>query len=274
MFKVGCQEKKMIATSMLTDFNPRGKEYRTKGANLVPIGGKLPYFLELPTGKILDIFVNLFKDKLSGDRKTARQKINQWLYPRTRPSFYMELNDKLHLAYAHQKDGHGTQHYWRLFFDDNLKNHIESIIHSTALVVGKETPASDGNNCQSYSEGLKEWGGMYFRSEAEIALAEELHNRGLMFFANVRGMVNTEFSPVSQGQSSGRLEVDFLVFHKGQCISIEVDGNHHQENDQIRRDYSRDRLLLKEQISTARFTAQECYEHTQLVVREIINLFP
>ena len=39
------------------------------------------------------------------------------------------------------------------------------------------------------------------------------------------------------------------------------------------RDYSRDRLLLREGIATARFTASECYENTKAVIKEFLELF-
>lgn len=197
------------------DFELSGKEHYTRGGNLVPIGGKLPYYLELPTGKILDIFNSLFKHKLPQDRKQARTKINSWLYNRTRQGFYMELDQHLHIAYAHQKDGRGTQHYWRLFFDEKFKNIIESIVNSTAIVIisgnkKAEHNTNNPNNKNGY-EGLKEWNGMYFRSESEIALAEELSHHGIMFFANVRGLLNTADFSLAKKQATGRLEIDFLV---------------------------------------------------------------
>lgn len=261
---------------MSSEFNPSGREYRNQSNNLVSISGKLPYYMELQTGKILDVFCQLYKANLPTDRRLARDKIRGWLYNRTRPGFYIELADDLNLGYAHQKDGSGTQHYWRLFFNDTFKGQIESIINSTALVVGTRNKAENNtsnNNSKTYTEGLKEWGGMYFRSESEIRLAEELERQGLMFFANVRGRVNNITAPISKNQSTGRLELDFLVFKNGQCLSLEVDGIHHNESDQKLRDYARDRLLLKEQINTVRFVANECYESPKLVVQELLSLF-
>lgn len=251
------------------------KEHKVKSHQIVSLGGKLPYFLELQTGKILDVLLDFFKNhpNLPTNRKEARNKINALLYRNTRPNCYLELNKKLHLAYAHQKDGRNTQHYWRLFFDDSCKEQIEKAVNSTAIVINKNNASQERNQKQSGYEGLKEWGGMYFRSEAEIALAEELTSQGILFFANVRGMINTVPSPISNSQSNGRLEIDFLVCHQGKCISIEVDGIHHQDKGQVYRDYARDRLLLRENIPTARFTAEECYQQANLVVKEIMNLF-
>jgi len=114
---------------------------------------------------------------------------------------------------------------------------------------------------------------MYFRSETEVCIVQELYNQGVLFFANARGNVNTDSSPISAKNATGRLEIDFLVFHKGKCISLEIDGEHHNHNGQITRDYSRDRLLLKEDIPTARFSATECYNQTLAVVEEFLEMF-
>ena len=90
----------------------------------------------------------------------------------------MELDNHLHLAYADQRDGHGTQHWWRLFFDEQFREKIEHATKSSALTVGK----SSGNNRSSAGHnGYKEWGGMYFRSSAEIAIASELDKRNILF---------------------------------------------------------------------------------------------
>lgn len=40
---------------------------------------------------------------------------------------YLELKPKFHLAYADQREGHGTQHYFRVFFDDSLKEKIPTV---------------------------------------------------------------------------------------------------------------------------------------------------
>jgi hypothetical protein len=115
---------------------------------------------------------------------------------------------------------------------------------------------------------------MYFRSETEIKIAEQLDKKGVLFFANVQGLASKKGSPVSaKGQFNGRLELDFLVFYKGKFITLEVDGERHQEKDQTRRDYIRDRILLREGIPTARFTASECFKHTEAVIDEFLSMF-
>jgi len=71
----------------------------------------------------------------------------------------------------------------------------------------------------------------------------------------------------------GRIEVDFLVFHLGKCMILEVDGVHHEKASQTVRDYARDRVLLREGIPTARFTADECFNSTEDVIVEFLQMF-
>lgn len=209
----------------MTEFNPSGIEHKVSGSGLVPIGGKLPNYIEVQTAKLLDVFLDLYQNH-ELDRSTLRKKINDWLYRRTKPRFYMELNDHLHLAYADQRGGSGTQHWWRLFFDDSFKQRVENATRTTALAVYDQ--GKNGHTHQTVNANVnppKEWGGMYFRSESEIKIAEQLDKRGILFFANARGRISGEGSPASVNAGlTGRLEIDFLVFHKGKCITLEVGG--------------------------------------------------
>ena len=199
--------------------------------------------------------------------KGTRKQINASLYSKSRPGFYVELNQSLHLAYADQRDGHGTAHWWRLFFSENLRGKIEELTKSNALAVSNETK----NQANSGVRAEYEWGGIYFRSQVEIRIAQELDKRGVLFFGNVRGRFNLDDSPVSKDLLNGRVELDFLVFYQGKCLILEIDGVHHKK--QVERDYSRDRVLLKEGIPTVRFTAKECHERTADVVTEFMAIF-
>jgi hypothetical protein len=190
----------------------------------------------------------------------------------------MKLNEHIHLAYADQRDGSGSQHWWILFFDDVVKERVERATKSTAIVLQSQEPDSHNEQPRSTDpfadKSFTEWGGMYFRSKAEIKVAEQLDKRGVLFFANVRGRISGDGSPVSVNAGLiGLLELDFLVFYKGKCISLEVAGRHHEEQGQVARDYTRDRVLLREGIATARFTANECTYQTVMVVDEFLNMF-
>jgi len=254
----------------MTEFNPNGIEHQVS-SSLVPIGDKLPNYIELSTSKVLNVFMSLYQ-KTDIDHAVMRKKINDWLYRRTKPSFYAEMSKSLHIGYVGQPNGTGSQHLWRLFFDEILRATIEGIVNSTALVVSADTEQTYKNATGDINPP-KEWGGMYFRSNEEIKIAEQLDKRGVLFFANARGRISGEGSPVSMANMTGRLEIDFLVFHKGKCISLEVDGKHHQQQGNTERDYVRDRLLLREGIATARFTAADCRKNAEAVVTEFLNMF-
>lgn len=246
-----------------------GKERYFSSETLVSISGKLPYYLELRTTILLNVVAAFSKQQ----GKVNRKKINQWLYSRTRPGFYLELNEHLHLAYADQRDGHGTQHWWRLFFDEHYRQQIETATKSSSLTIGKKS--SKTNQKQENYNAYQEWGGMYFRSPAEIAIAQELDKRNILFFGNARGRVSEQDLPAAKASQSmsGRIELDFLVFKDRKCMVLEVDGQHHQEGTNTIRDYVRDRVLLREGIPTARFTANECFAKTADVVTEFLTLF-
>lgn len=134
-----------------------------------------------------------------------------------------------------------------MFCDDGLREWLETFIHGTAL-----TAAPSGTVTGNYQ---LEWGGLYLRSEAEQKIAEALDKAGVLFFANARGRVGLKDNIVSDGQLTGRVEVDFLILHQCRCLVLEVDGAHHNEEGQIIRDYAKDRVLLKFGLSTVRFTA-------------------
>jgi hypothetical protein len=259
------------------DFNMVGKEYRADSTSIVPIGGLLPYYIETRKSRLLDFLVNIVVDTQSSNQ-SLRKRIDKYLYSKSRPGFYLEINEHLHLAYADQRDGHGSQHWWRLFFDNNYRQLIEQFTRGTALAVpGKGVPKTDNTAFNQTNDrvGTTEWGGMYFRSLAEIKIAEELDKQEVLFFANTRGRVGRQGAPVSEasGWLTGRVEIDFLVFYKGRCMILEVDGQHHQEGTQTVRDYIRDRVLLREGIPTVRFTANECFNQPANVVAEFLNIF-
>ena len=50
------------------EFNPNNKEYQKNTDTLVPIGGKLPYYVEVRTSKVLDILSALYQHKLPKNR--------------------------------------------------------------------------------------------------------------------------------------------------------------------------------------------------------------
>lgn len=253
------------------DLDLEGNERNTGSYALVAIGGKLPYSFQVPTSKLLDVVVALSPRGRTLDnrqRKKFRQTVNQKLYSKTRPGFYLEVGDVLHIAYAGQPGGAGTQHHWRIFCGDQLRTQIETLIAGTALTV-PDTQSVGNGATGNYS---REWGGLYLRSEAEVRIAEALDRTGLLFFANARGRVGLQDTIVSNDQLTGRVEADFMVFYQGKCLILEVDGQHHLEEGQVIRDYARDRVLLRSGLPTVRFTAKDCLERPQEVVSELVSI--
>ena len=224
---------------------------------------ELPYSTELRTSSVLDILEKFLAPNDGESAHDFRERLQARLYNRAKPNFHIKLSESFHLSYVNQRDGHGTQHYWMVHYDDVLKAQIEALAKGSSLTVANRT--------QGAENAPFEFGGLYLRSEAEMAIAEELNRRDVLFFANVRGRVSTNSSPVSEHQSNGRVELDFLVFVKGKAIALEVDGRQH--NEQRNRDYAKDRLMLREGIPTARFTAQECLNSSVAVVDEFLFLF-
>lgn len=237
---------------------------------IVPIGGKLPFSFQVNTSQLLDAIITLSPQlqKLSqSDKAKARKSLYGKLYIQTRPGYYRELSASLHLAYYGQPGGHGKQHFWNLFCDDSIKDHLEILIFGSALAAPEESNHSHGET--SYA---KEWGGLYLRSDAEISIAEALNRTGVLFFANARGRVGLHETIISNGQLTGRVEADFLIFSGGKCVVLEVDGVHHAEGAQVVRDYARDRILLRSGVPTVRFTAKDCLERADDVVAELLSI--
>ena len=254
------------ATSSEFDLDPDDLNHLPESSGIVPIGGELPFNIQISTSRLLDILTSLspeFQQLSSLQKREWRTKLGRKLYPWTRPGFYKRLGESLHLGYAGQPDGHGTQHHWRLFYDDRLKERLEP------MGVGSTSGSQAGN---STGQGTIEWGGLYLRSEAELRIAKALDQQEILFFANARGRVSLLDAPVSNDQSNGRVEAGFMIFHQGKCLILEVDGQHHLEGEQATRDYVRDRMLLRAGLPTVRFTGRDCLDRPQAVVAECLSI--
>jgi hypothetical protein len=220
-----------LNASKQADFSTeRGKnDLRTETGHhdIVPAGGKLPFSFQANTAKLLDIIIALSPQlqRLSPREKNkTRKSLSTKLYAKTRPGYYRELSRSLHLVYAGQPQGHGTQHLWMLYCDETIKDQLEILVYGSALAVPIDS--GNSNNRDHFTE---EWGGLYLRSKAEVKVAEAFNKTGILFFANARGRVGLQETIISNGQLSGRVEADFLVFFNGKCVVLEVDGIHHSE---------------------------------------------
>ena len=248
-----------------TKFNPAGEEHKINQSAIITTNPQLKYFIELRTNSLIDYMLKVY----SNDSITyTRDSINQWLYIKTQTGFYKELSHSLHLAYADQRDGQGSKHWWTLYFDDNYKQDILNSI-KIEISFSKSKTSPDDSNSQH------QWGGLNFRSKTEVRIAHALHDRQILFFANSRAYMDLTDLPISNADNKlkERVEIDFLVFYKQKCMILEVDGDHHQQSAQITRDYRRDRVLLRDGIRTVRFEWKECYNRPMDVVTEFLNLF-
>lgn len=222
---------------------------------------KLPNYIDVRTGDLITFLTKLYPNK-------EKTNIQNWLSRNIKSGFYHQFNERIHLAYADQRDGHNTQHWWRLFFDDSQK---KEVIESIKLQVGlvKSLLSEDNDNA------IHQWGGLNFRSKTEVRIAHALYQKNVLFFANSRAFIDLSNLPISNADNKmkEKVEVDFLVFYKQKCMILEVDGLHHEETAQKTRDYMRDRVFLREGVPTARFNASDCYNHPPAVIDEFLALF-
>lgn len=104
--------------------------------------------VELFTSKLLDALLVLMELPSSD-----RGKLQQMLSTRTRPGLILDIKPGvMHIAYIGQPSGHGTQHKWRLYFIEELKDLVDKASAGSALV----------NTGQQPDNG-SEWGGTNFR---------------------------------------------------------------------------------------------------------------
>jgi uncharacterized protein YjbI with pentapeptide repeats len=109
-----------------------------------------------------------------------------------------------------------------------------------------------------------EWKGFYFRSQAEIKIAEALDRAKVLFYPNSKARLNKEGVRINK-------ESDFLVFQAGKFGILEVDG---REWHQIAADdHERDRLFKRYGIRVIeRFDASRCWNEPDKVVQEFLEI--
>ncbi|WP_293125714.1 DUF559 domain-containing protein [Microcoleus sp. bin38.metabat.b11b12b14.051] len=150
-----------------------------------------------------------------------------------------------------------------------VNSNFEELTKSNQITV---IPEKSTNQVNAQVKVPYEWSGMYFGSQVEIYIAQELDKRGVLFFSNLQGRFSQDGSPMTVANNllNGRIELDFLVFHQGKCLILEIDGIHDQNKGHKEIDYARDRILLRKGITTVRFTAQECLNQPADVVSEFL----
>lgn len=198
--------------------------------------------VQLKTTKILKILKILFpngrwdKDKL---HREAKGKI------------YNFGHGTIHCL--GQPNGHGTEFEWEIKVN---REWAEALIQAR-------------NKADAEEQGLIKaetlWNGMILRSPAEVAIAEALQRKGVLFFANAKCRLRNRLEPAETW------EADFLVFYQGIARILEVDGRAYHQNPGL--DYKRDRMFDREGIKSTRFSASECLNNADEVVNEFLELF-
>ncbi|PAX54872.1 DUF559 domain-containing protein [Brunnivagina elsteri] len=251
----------MVQAPPKTIFNPSGKEHSDSDNSIVSVAPQLPYYVEVRTGSLTNFLLNIYN-------LSNRDAVKNWLNVRQKTGFYFEISEHLHLAFADQRDGKGTQYWWFIYYDNVERKRIFENIKIEENYVDTKLK----------NERVKEellWNGLTFRSQTEKKIARALYSKNIIFFANVNGFMALNGLPVSNHDNKlkEKAEVDFLVFHNQKCMILEVDGVYHNEAFQKNWDYKRDRIFLRQGISTVRFSATQCYESTSAVVEEFLELF-
>jgi uncharacterized protein YjbI with pentapeptide repeats len=126
---------------------------------------------------------------------------------------------------------------------------------------GEIQASNQGTNNAPYS-----WQGLYFRSKAEIKIAEVLDCAGVLFYPNCKARLNT---PEGRDQK----ESDFLVFYQGKWGILEVDGEPWHTPSRTVHDHERDRLFKAHGICIVEhYDATRCWNEPDGVVREFLDI--
>ncbi|MBE9225687.1 hypothetical protein IQ264_09660 [Phormidium sp. LEGE 05292] len=120
-------------------------------------------------------------------------------------------------------------------------------------------------NNQGISAELR-WNNLRFRSKTEIKIAEALEERGILFFPNCKGRLG------SLANRQNR-EPDFLICHNGKWGILYVDGQPYHPASRSAEEHEQDRLFHYHGIVwIQRFDAERCYNQSQKVVQEFLEL--
>lgn len=202
--------------------------------------------LEVHTTMMLKLLTRLFPTKIfSSDwlKQNVKKAENQ--------TFIFKSG---FIKYVGQPKGKNTEYLWRITLDyqwlERLHNTYQSVLN-------------DMNN--GVLATVENHNGLTSLSKPEVLICEALEVKKVLFFHN---------APARICSRSGYVEtkiVDFLVFNKGKCRILEVDGRQHNES--RAEDYKRDRMFDREGLKTTRFTASECLNNPNAVVQEFLELF-
>lgn len=251
----------MVATTSRTVFNPAGNERVNSDNSLVSVAPNLPLYVEVKTGSLKAFLQKIYKFN-------DKDPIQKWLEARQRTGFYFEINQNLHLAFADQRDGKRSEYWWFLYYNNVTK----PLIFENIKIEEHQVSTRISNN-QERDELT--WNGVVFSSKIEKRIAHLLSMKNIVFFTNLNAFMDSKGMPVSNtdNREIEKTEVDFLVFHNQKSMILEIDGEHHRQERQWNFDHKRDRIFLKQGISTVRFSYELCNSNPSAVVDEFLSLF-
>ena len=85
----------IVDDSQNFDFNPDHLD-DVGSSEIVPIDSELPYNIQIPTSRLLDILTPLapgFQQLSASEQRSWRSQMTRRLYPWSRPGFYKRLNN-------------------------------------------------------------------------------------------------------------------------------------------------------------------------------------
>lgn len=251
----------MVATTSRTVFNPAGNETVNADNLLVSTSPSLPFYVEVRTGSLINFLLKIYNLQ-------DRNAVQTWATNRQRTGFYFEINEHLHLAYADQRDGRGKPHWWFIYYDNSTKPIINQSIRIEEHQVSTRITNNQHNNELT-------WNNVVFSSKIERRIAQILATKNIVFFTNLNAFMDSRGMPVSNtdNREFEKTEVDFLVFHNQKCMILEIDGEHHRQERQWNFDHKRDRIFLRQGISTVRFSYELSNSNPSAVVDEFLALF-
>ena len=210
--------------------------------------------LVMPTSQLLDLLCIMFPQQ---PRKNLNSRLDRYHdYQK-----YVNIKGML-ITYAGQPGGSATQHQWAISLDDaaeDIQEIFKTYRRKSVSLVLRSPKDNQGQNA------TLEWHGLFFRSPAELKIAEALDDNNILFFPNSRGRVSDRY------QQKSTIEVDFLIIHQGKVGILEVDGATYHPS--AAKDHQRDRLFMRQGVLCSRFEATECLNNPQGVVEEFLSLF-
>ncbi|OKH42923.1 hypothetical protein NIES2101_31930 [Calothrix sp. HK-06] len=186
----------------------------------------------------------------------------QWLQAKVRGSSTSSYTfaQGVWLRHIGVPGGSRKEHLWEIKIDSVFTQRIQTLYEQIINNQTVSTVISSTNSQYPYTHK-----DLYYRSPAEIKIAQALEKRAVLFFASARCRIP------SRNTLTETKEVDFLVFYKGSTRILEVDGReYHQDRE---KDYKRDRMFDRQGLVTTRFSGSECLNNPDEVVEEFLGLF-